>query len=85
MFSIAIRTSIKALRVPAVVPLRSMMTCTNYRPNMNLHRSHPGQLSVQRRTFWGPVVRLATQLVASLTSTTIRAFFQAFQEASGLF
>ena len=85
MFSNAIRTSIKALRVPAVVPLRSMMTCTNYRPNMILHRSHPGQLYVQRRTFWGPVVRLATQLVASLTSTTIRAFFQAFQEASGLF
>lgn len=80
----AIRTSVKVLRVPMVVPMRSMMTCTNYRPNTNLHRSRPGQLYVQRRTFWGPVVRLLTQFAATFTSSSIRAFFQAFQEASGL-
>lgn len=85
MFSNVIRTSMKTLRVPVVVPMRSMMTCTNYRPNTSLNRYHAGQLYVQRRTFWGPVIRILTQVAASLTSSSLRAFFQAFQEAACAF
>lgn len=39
---------------------------------------------MQRRTFMGPLMRYLTQFVASIGGTSIRAFFQAFQQAAGI-
>lgn len=85
MFCNALRTSVKVVRVPTVVPLRTIITCTNHnhynavKPIMNQH------MYMQRRTFMGPLMRYLTQFVASIGGTSIRAFFQAFQQAAGIY
>lgn len=84
MFRYALRTPVKVMKVPAVVPVRTIITCTNthyYNPVKPILNQ---SVYVQKRTFMGPLLRYATQFLASIGGTSIRAFFQAFQQAAGM-
>ena len=83
MFTSALRCSPKLVRLSAVNPARTILTCTNHSAMGSLQHRKESHLYVQRRTFLGPLMRYATQFLASLGGTSIRAFFQAFQQAAG--
>ncbi|KAK8827983.1 Pam16p, TIM16 [Blastocystis sp. ATCC 50177/Nand II] len=82
MFTSALRCSPKLVRLSAVNPARTILTCTNHSAMGSLQHRKESHLYVQRRTFLGPLMRYATQFLASLGGTSIRAFFQAFQQAA---
>lgn len=83
MLATALRSSVKVVRVPVVVPVRTLLTCSNHSAMGCLPQRKDSQVYVQKRTFLGPLFRYATQFLASLGGTSIRAFFQAFQQAAG--
>ena len=84
MLSNVIRLSSKTLKTQAVVPVRTIMTCTNHNAFTAQKTPYSPLIYEQKRTFLGPLMRYATQFLASLDGTSIRAFFQAFQQAAGI-
>ena len=84
MLSNVIRLSSKTLKTQAVVPVRTIMTCTNHNAFTAQKTPYSPLIYEQKRTFLGPLMRYATQFLASLGGTSIRAFFQAFQQAAGI-
>ncbi|KAK8815662.1 hypothetical protein WA538_004787, partial [Blastocystis sp. DL] len=82
MLSNVIRLSSKTLKTQAVVPVRTIMTCTNHNAFTAQKTPYSPLIYEQKRTFLGPLMRYATQFLASLGGTSIRAFFQAFQQAA---
>ena len=84
MWSSAIRLSSKAIKPQIIAPVRTIMTCTNPPSLNNRRQGYAPMVYQQKRTFMGPVIRIVTQFLASLGGTSIRAFFQAFQQAAGI-
>ena len=85
MFCKAVSTSVKLARVPTVVPVRTLITCTNTDSYRRMNHASLSPMYIQKRTFMGPLLRYATQFLASIGGTSIRAFFQAFQQAAGMY
>ena len=83
MFSNALRTSIQVVKARPVVPVRTIITCTRYNRYSPVESIKHQHVMVQKRTFMGPLIRYMTQFLASIGGTSIRAFFQAFQQAAG--
>ena len=84
MWSSALRLSSKAVKPQIIAPVRTIMTCTNPPSLNNRRQTYAPMMYQQKRTFLGPVMRIMTQFLASLGGTSIRAFFQAFQQAAGI-
>lgn len=83
MWSSALRLSAKTVKPQFVVPVRTMLTCTNPSSLNQRRQNYAPMVYQQRRTFMGPLIRIMTQFLASVGGTSIRAFFQAFQQAAG--
>ena len=83
MLSFAIRHTASIGKTQIVAPVRTIVTCANHNVFTPQRTKYTPLVYQQKRTFLGPMMRYVTQFLASLGGTSIRAFFQAFQQAAG--
>ncbi|KNB46760.1 hypothetical protein JH06_1408 [Blastocystis sp. subtype 4] len=82
MLSFAIRHTASIGKTQIVAPVRTIVTCANHNVFTPQRTNYTPLVYQQKRTFLGPMMRYVTQFLASLGGTSIRAFFQAFQQAA---
>ena len=83
MLSTVVRHTTRIGKTQIVAPVRMIVTCANHSVFTPQRTNFTPLMYQQKRTFLGPVMRYVTQFLASLGGTSIRAFFQAFQQAAG--